>query len=311
MRRTFMFAIFTIGTLCAMAFHPLPVHAESKTYTHEMGSVAFETPPTRIAVTNWSLTETVIALGLAPVAIADPQDYREWVVKPDLPAGFVDIGQRQSPNMEALRKAKPDLILISKELAMAYDALSEIAPTMVISTFNNAKPALQSIINTTRQIAAVTGREQRANEILQLLDETLAQDGARIRAILGPDQRLAVIRINSDAQINVFGPPSLPNTVLAAMNIPTAYNGETTGWGFARGGLELLAPFANDTIAFIEPTPAPVRQRIVSSPLWKMQGFARNNRVYQVPPVWTYGGVYSAMRFADLLAAQIENGPYK
>jgi|TARA_R110001583_G_scaffold186667_1_gene347491 iron complex transport system substrate-binding protein len=308
MRRPFLLAVIA---LCAMAFHTIPAHAERKTYRHEMGSVTFDTPPTRIAVTNWSLTETVIALGLNPVAIADPQDYREWVVKPDLPARFVDIGQRQSPNMEALRKARPDLILISKELAMAYDALSDIAPTMVISTYNNNQPALESIRKTTREIAAVTGREHRAGEILQQLDDTLAHDGDRIRAVLGPEQRIAVIRINSDAQINVFGPPSLPNTVLSAMNIPTAYNGDTTGWGFARGGLELLAPFANDTVAFIEPTPAPVRQRIVSSPLWKMQGFARNNQVYQLPAVWTYGGLYSAMRFADLLATQIENGPYK
>jgi len=308
MRRSFLIAIFAI---CAVAFHPLSAQAQAKSYTHEMGSVTFETPPTRIAVTNWSLTETVIALGINPVAIADPDDYRQWVVKPDLPANFVNIGQRQSPNMEALRDAKPDLILISGELAAAYEALSEIAPTMVISTYNNNQPALDSIRKATRTIAAITGREQRAKEILKQVDATLAHDGARIRAVLGPDQRIAVIRINSDAQINVFGPPSLPNTVMAAMNIPTAYNGETTGWGFARGGLELLAPFAKDTIAFIEPTPAPVRQRILTSPLWKMQGFARNNRVYQIPPVWTYGGLYSAMRFADLLATQIENGPYK
>lgn len=308
MRRLLSIAI---SALCIVAAIASPAWAQGKTYSHEMGTVTFDTPPTRIAVTNWSLAETVIALGIDPVAIADPDLYYEWVVTPDLPKDFVDIGQRQSPNLEALRKAKPDLILITKELAMAYDALSEIAPTMVISIFNNDQPALDSIRKATLKIADITGKQDRAQEILKQVDKTLAHDGDRIRAVLGPDQKIVVIRINSDAQINVFGPPSLPNTVLAAMNIPTAYNGETTGWGFARGGLELLAPFANDTLAFIEPTPAPVRQRIVNSPLWKMQGFARKNRVYQVPAVWTYGGPYSVMRFADLLATQIENGPYK
>ncbi|OKH86747.1 iron-siderophore ABC transporter substrate-binding protein [Thalassospira sp. TSL5-1] len=308
MRRLFFIAI---SAICIITAPAIPALAQSKTYQHEMGSVSFVTPPTRIAVTNWSLTETVIALGIDPVAVADPDDYYKWVVTPDLPQDFVDIGQRQSPNMEALRKAKPDLILISGQLSMAYDAFSEIAPTMVISTYNNDLPALESLRKATLQIADVTGRQKRAKQILQQADDTFARDGARIRAVLGDERKIAVIRINSDAQINVFGPPSLPNTVLAAMNIPTAYNGDTNGWGFARGGLELLAPFANDLVAFIEPTPDPVRQRIIHSPLWKMQGFARQNRVYQVPPVWTYGGLYSAMRFADLLATQIENGPYK
>ncbi|RCK50730.1 hypothetical protein TH25_10650 [Thalassospira profundimaris] len=308
MRRLLSLAV---SALCCIAGFTHPALAQGKTYQHEMGSVSFDTPPTRIAVTNWSLTETVIALGLDPVAIADPDGYYKWVVTPDLPKDFVDIGQRQSPNMEALRKAKPDLILISGQLSMAYDAFSEIAPTMVISTYNNGLPALESLRKATLQIADITGREDRAREILQQVDKTLATDGARIRAALGADQKIAVIRINSDAQINIFGPPSLPNTVLAAMNIPTAYDGQTNGWGFARGGLERLAPFANDVVAYIEPTPAPVRQRILNSPLWKMQGFARQNRVYQVPPVWTYGGLYSAMRFADLLATEIENGPHQ
>ena len=46
-----------------------PTIALAETYRHEMGTVNFATSPTRIAVSNWSLTETVLALGLDPVAI--------------------------------------------------------------------------------------------------------------------------------------------------------------------------------------------------------------------------------------------------
>ena len=93
------------------------------------------------------------------------------------------------------------------------------------------------------------------------------------------------------------------------MNVPLAYDGPVSKWGFARGGLEILAPLAKNTLVYTNPIPDTVRQKTWASPLWKSMDFVRNNRVYELPVVWGYGGVPSGLRFAELLTQSLENGP--
>ena len=38
----------------------------------------------RIAAIDWAQAETLLALGLAPLAIAEPDGYRDWVGQPEL-----------------------------------------------------------------------------------------------------------------------------------------------------------------------------------------------------------------------------------
>jgi len=89
--------------LCAalVGAHASTAIADPIEIEHERGILRLDAPATRVATINWAFTESVIALGLDPVAIADPQDYVDWVAKPDLPDSFVDLGQRSSPNLEA------------------------------------------------------------------------------------------------------------------------------------------------------------------------------------------------------------------
>ncbi|WP_254869483.1 ABC transporter substrate-binding protein [Thalassospira lucentensis] len=275
----------------------------------DRGTVTLDAAATRVAVINWGLAESVLALGLDPVAIADPQDYQKWVGKPDLPQSFVDLGARAAPNIEALRNAKPDLILISQELDIAYDKLSDIAPVMVFSIYADGNIAFDSATDAFRKIAKATGREKEGEAYLKQVDDKLAAYGDRIRAVLGPDQEIAVANFYSPTNIAVFGSPSLPGSVMKQMNVPLAYDGPVSKWGFARGGLEILAPLAKNTLVYTNPIPDTVRQKTWASPLWKSMDFVRNNRVYELPVVWGYGGVPSGLRFAELLTKSLENGP--
>lgn len=302
--------------LCAMVVMAMTAitglntaRAEPIVIAHDRGKVTLNAPAQRVAVTNWSLTETVISLGLDPVAIADPQDYRDWVAKPDLPEKFVDLGARAAPNLEALRAAKPDLILISQELEMAYDNLSDIAPVMVLSIYEDGNVAFDTATTMLRKIAKATGREKEGEAYLKQVDAKLADYGKRIRAAIGPDQKITVASFYSESNIGVFGAPSLPGSVLTKMNVPLAYDGPVSKWGFARGGLEILAPQAKSTLVYTNPIPDVIYQKVWSSPIWKVMDFVRNKRVYELPVVWAYGGVPSGLRFAELLTESLESGP--
>ncbi|SOC30768.1 ABC transporter substrate-binding protein [Thalassospira xiamenensis] len=285
--------------------------AEPVTIEHERGTMTLDAPAKRVAVTNWATTETVIALGLDPVAIADPDDYLDWVAKPDLPENFTDIGQRAAPNVEALRDAKPDLIVISKDLEMAYDNFNAIAPTIVLSIYNNNRDALPEARKLFDTLAKATGREAEAAAWLAYADDKFAEYGARIRAAMPPGRALAITQFVSESHIGLYGKSSLPGTVLAKMDLPLAYQGPVNNWGFAKGGVEILGPRAQDTLVYLNPVPDVIREKVWASPVWKILDFVRNDRVYELPVVWAYGGMPSALRFARLLAESMESGPVK
>lgn len=277
---------------------------------HERGILTLDAPAKRIATINWSFTETVIALGLDPVAIADPQDYVDWVSEPELPESFVDLGQRSSPNLEALRAAKPDLIITIPDIGMAYEKLAEIAPVLELRLFDENRPAFEAARDVFAKIAKATGREEQAQAYLAHVDQKLAEYRDRITASLGDNPQINIVYFFDESNLGIYGDISLPGSVLGAMGLPIAYDGAVNKWGFARGGFEILAPYAKGTVVYTNPVPEVVINKVRTSPMWKVMDFARNNRVYELPVVWAYGGVPSGLRFAKLLAESLENGPH-
>ena len=265
----------------------------------------------RIAAIDWGLAETLLGIGVTPIAVGGLENYRRWVGEPVMPDSVQDLGLRTEPNLELLTQLKPDLILISKELEMAYDSFNAIAPTMVLSIYNNDKDALPTAREVMEKIAIAIGREDAAKTWLAATDLKFAEYGDRIRAAMPKGHDLDIVNFVSPTHISLYGPPSLPGTVLRKMGLSIAYQGPVTNWGAAKGGLEILGPQAQNTLVYLNPVPDVIRQKVWTSPLWKILDFVRNDRVYELPVVWAYGGMPSALRFAQLLTESLESGPVK
>jgi iron complex transport system substrate-binding protein len=293
-----------IATGTAFTFlAPLPAMAE-ETFTHEMGEVTLDTHPTRFAVSNWSLTESLIALGIDPVAIPEAEGYRAWVVEPKLPESFTDLGTRREPNFEALRDAKPDAILISADVAMAHEKLSGYAPTLVYSIYNtgSGEPAIDRAETLLRNVAKLAGKSDKAEEVIASVNARIDAAAARIRTHLGDDARFAIVRILDDAHFRIHGKTSLFGSVLARMGFANAWDSDVNGWAFHNGNVSDLAKMGDVQFTYIEPVAPTTRETLFSSAIWKAMPFARNNHVYAIPSSWTFGGLLSAARFAELLA---------
>ncbi len=95
---------------------------------------AQETGP-RIATLDWALLETLLAIGANVVAATELRQFRQVAVKPDVPEGVTDLGLRGTPNFEALRFARPDLIFNSNFYAWADPLMSRIAPVETHSIY--------------------------------------------------------------------------------------------------------------------------------------------------------------------------------
>ncbi len=67
-------------------------------------------------------------MDIVPVAAAELVLFREVAVEPAVPASVIDLGLRGTPNFEALKLARPDLIFNSAFYAWVEPRLAEIAP---------------------------------------------------------------------------------------------------------------------------------------------------------------------------------------
>lgn len=73
----------------------------------------------RVATSDWTVAETLTAMGHPPVSVADRRVYDTWVNHPPLPAAVKEAGLRFQPNLERLYQIKPDFFVQSSWYAAA------------------------------------------------------------------------------------------------------------------------------------------------------------------------------------------------
>jgi iron complex transport system substrate-binding protein len=102
-----------------------------RTVTHARGTTTIPAAPTRVAVLDSGELDSVLALGITPVAIAVPNRTVPSYLA-DKVQGVPVVGDVGTINLEAVAAAKPDLILGSKlRVDQLYDKLAAIAPTVL------------------------------------------------------------------------------------------------------------------------------------------------------------------------------------
>jgi len=250
----------------------------------------------KIAVLDWGWAESLLALQIAPLAVAEAPLYGDRVVEPALPAGTIDLGLRSWPNMELLRKIKPDLILSQAGYGVSESRLNEIAPTLALPLYSSARQPLQAAEHAIREIAARTGRQAIAEDYLQKSHARLDAIGREAKSYDG--RPLLIIKFADDRVIDIYGAGGLFDDVLKRIGIANAWDGPTNNWGFATSGLEAIARYPEARLAIIEPAPPGT---LLQSALWQALPAVRAGRVTMILPTWVFGGFPSAMRFAEVL----------
>jgi len=133
------------------------------------GKWAFEQPPKKIAVINWTLTEQLFELGVTPVAVADLTGFRANSPQTTLPEKhnmIVDLGSRFSPNLELLKTTEPELIIIGYSQRDLMRPLSNIAPVMYFNNFSRRGDNLQRADNHFLSLATLFDKSSFAQQKL-------------------------------------------------------------------------------------------------------------------------------------------------
>ncbi|WP_439651423.1 ABC transporter substrate-binding protein [Photobacterium atrarenae] len=286
----------------------LSAGVSAKTYQHELGTAELSAPPKKVVSLDWVLTETLLTLDVAPQAIADVSGYQEWVSLPVLPEGVVDVGSRREPNLELLAQLKPDVILMSKHLAPAYEKLSAIAPTLVYSVYSEKKAPYQQAEVITRQLGVLFEREAKAEQVIDATRERLAQNGQRLKTAGMASHPLLIVRFIGDKHLRIHGEGSLAQNTLARMGLKSGWAHETNLWGFSSAGMEKLAPLQQASVVYFGPLDEQVQQTVFNTPLWRAMAFSREKRVYELPAIWSFGGLKAAERLSEQVTQRLLAG---
>jgi iron complex transport system substrate-binding protein len=179
-RREFLAILAASGLLasCGSDDDP-PAAARTRTVASTHGPVKIPARPRRVVAMHDQLVGYAIAsLGfehLIAIAARDEKDpaeaIRQFGAVPESFEGLEEIGTYSEPDLEAITRLDPDLIIgLPYEVDKLYSKLVRIAPTVVVDLEKGNRAPFQR----QRDLAAVVGIEE-------ALDERLAQYASRLK----------------------------------------------------------------------------------------------------------------------------------
>ncbi|MDN7931522.1 iron-siderophore ABC transporter substrate-binding protein [Burkholderia metallica] len=267
--------------------------------------------PQRVVALDFMFAESVIALDLVPVGMADTAFYPGWLgYRSDLLANVIDIGSRQEPGLEAIAAVKPDLIIgVGFRHAPIFEALDRIAPTILFQFSPNVSDGgvpvtqLDWMRRIFRTIGAVTGRDARAQAVEAQIDAGIARNAARLAAAGRHGERIALLQ-----------DLGLPDRYWA-------YTGNSTSAGLARAlGLDPWPRKPTREGTLYVTSADLLRQRELAvlfvtasgldvplsakldSPVWRFVPAMKEHRIALVERnIWGFGGPMSALKLADVM----------
>lgn len=148
---------------------------------HELGTVTFDTPPTRIITLEYSFTDALINLGIPPAGIT--QDANPLPILDVRTEGVPTVGSRAQPNLEAIIALESDLIIADlTRHGDLYEQLSRIAPTVV---FNSLRGSYEDILAQFEMIGKIVNKSEQARELVAEHREAFAVAAATVNSDAG------------------------------------------------------------------------------------------------------------------------------
>lgn len=265
----------------------------------------------RLIVLDWGLVETLLALGINPVGVAEIDAYNDSVVAPLVPAHVADVGLRLAPSLELLQQLAPDLILINSSQESQRAMLERIAPVRAFAVYTDAGAPYRHSQDVTLQLAELCGRTSAGHALIDATERVLAGSRAQCARLQasGPQRPLYLIRFFDGRHIGVYGARSLFQDVMDALDVANAWHGPTDYWGIGVAGLEKLAVSPTADVLYFDPLPSGVARTLSSNRLWHALPAVAAGRVATLPPFWGFGMLPSAARFAEVLTAALTRDP--
>ena len=154
--------------------------------------------PQRIAILDMAALDMLDNFGLGDRVVGSASTSLDYLQQYVTDETVENLGTIKEADLEAVMACEPDIIFIGGRLSASYDALSEIAPVVYLST-DSELGVVESVRKNAQTIASIFGVEEQVEQKMAGFDE-------RIQALADFAQgKNAVIGMCTSGGFNVLG----------------------------------------------------------------------------------------------------------
>ncbi|WP_019394759.1 ABC transporter substrate-binding protein [Priestia filamentosa] len=261
---------------------------ETRTVQHELGKTEITGTPKRVVTLELSFVDSLNALGVEPVGIADDnkKDMIEKLV--DKKMDYTSVGTREQPNLEVISSLQPDLIIADAQRHKAiYKELQQIAPTIVLKS---RESTYEENLDAFTTIAKAMNKEEQGKKRLEEHKQTMRD----LKEKLADNEKATVLpAVVRDTSFQAHTSSSYDGQLLEQLGFKNPID---TKDAYAQMNLEQLSKIDPDILILANNEGKLLTDEWKDNPLWKNLKAVKNNQVYNVDrDLWTrFRGIISA-----------------
>lgn len=284
-----------------------------------MGKQTLKSTPKDIVVLEWSYAEDLLALGIQPLGVADLDGYNKWVnVDKKLTKAVKDVGTRQEPNLEAISRLNPDLIIAVKyRHEDILDSLKDIAPVITFAPYSKEATENQykNMKEEFKKLAHIVDKTEKADLAITDLEEFIEDQKKRVvEAGLKGSKYIATQAFSAQntPTLRLFTDNSIVSQIMSRLSLENAYESKKPEpYGYSEVSVEALQNFQEENLQFlyiVQKDDNIFENQLKGNPVWENLSFVESGNTHQLPgDTWTFGGILSAHVLTEqLVNAMVE-----
>lgn len=269
----------------------------------------------RVVALEWDAVENLSTLGITPVGAADLKGYDKFVAvkrrgKP------TDVGLRQSPSLDRIRRLKPDLIIVPDyRSSRNLSALREIATVLVTKPYPGGTGDAQynAMIRDYRRVAKAVGRRAQGERVIKRMTTAFGAVKRQLKAKKRSGISLTIATpggTTSSPALRMSTGNSQTAGVLRRIGLKNGWNAGNPRYGFTTVGIGALARIKTGWLAFVYTTPYKKQiQSFQKLPAFKKLPVMKKKRYRNLEGrTWLFGGPASARLIALQVGASLRRG---
>lgn len=271
-------------------------------------AVELEVPydPQRIAILDMAALDILMSLGLGDRVVGSASTSLSYLQDVVTREGVANLGTIKEADLKAVMACEPDVIFIGGRLSGSYDALSEIAPVIYLST-DSEIGVVESVRRNATTIASMFGLEAQVEALMAGFDERIAALHAFAEG------KTAIVGLVTSGSFNVLGSDGRCSIISVEIGFENLGDSGVTSTHGNESSFELIVEldpdylFVLDRDAAIATEGAQLAQEIVENELvMGTDVYANGNIVYLAnPAVWyTAEGGITAL---DIMLSDLES----
>lgn len=190
--------------------------------------------PKRIAILDMASLDILNSLGVSDRVVGSATTKLPYLSDIVNAEDVANLGTIKEADLEAVMACEPDVIFIGGRLSKNYDALSEIAPVVYLST-DSELGVVESVRKNAGIVASMFGLEDKVDELMSGFDTriaTLAEAAKDKTAIVGMCTSGSFNVMGNDGRCSIIGREIGFENVGVDANIDTATHGNEASFEF-------------------------------------------------------------------------------